>query len=137
MSLSKKQRQEVWNKSKGHCWYCGTVLPEKGWHADHIEPIFRVTEEVPKEDRKNPYVLEVKQTGESEKPELDKVENLVPACAPCNLFKGVYSIEQFRNEISKQVERARKFSVNFRTAERFGLIETKDIYVKFWFEELE
>ena len=41
---------------------------------------------------------------------------------PCNLFKGAFSVEGMRKEITKQVERARAYSVNFRTAERFGLL---------------
>ncbi|MCW4629628.1 MULTISPECIES: HNH endonuclease [Marinomonas] len=135
MALSKRERQAVWNKSGGYCWYCGIELPKKGWHADHIEPIQRLTEAVPREERKNKYVFEVRQTGECHKPHLDHINNMVPACAPCNLFKGCFSVEQFRNEIAQQIDRARRSSVNFRTGERFGLIETNDNPVVFWFEK--
>lgn len=115
MSLTKKQRLQVWNKSRGACWYCGNELPEKGWHADHCEAVYRWPDEMLK-------------------PQNDTLENMVPACAPCNLFKSVFSIEEFRREIALQVKRARKQSVNFRTAERFGLIEVKPVEVVFWFE---
>ncbi|HHR4690493.1 TPA: HNH endonuclease, partial [Salmonella enterica] len=37
MSLTKKQRAELRMKFGGRCAYCGCVLPEKGWHADHVE----------------------------------------------------------------------------------------------------
>lgn len=135
MALTKKQRQQVWDKSNGHCWYCGSKLPDKGWHADHIKPIFRTTEVVPIEERKNRHVFELKQTGECSIPDRDRVENMVPACAPCNLFKGTYSIEGFRKQLEQQVERGRKSSVNFRTAERFGLIAVNSQAVVFWFEQ--
>ena len=69
-----------------------------------------------------------------QKPENDIEENKVPACAPCNLFKSTFSVEEFRQEIQRQVERARKSSVNFRTSERFGLIKEIDKKVTFWFE---
>ena len=70
------------------------------------------------------------------KPENDTIDNIVPACAACNLFKGVFSVEDFRAEILIQTERARKKSVNFRTAERFGLIKETNNNVVFWFERI-
>ena len=117
MALTKKQRRLVFDKSGGRCWYCGTKLPDKGWHADHFEPIYRGAG-----------------SNGDLYPERDTVDNHVPSCAPCNLFKSVFTIEEFRREIELQTERARKQSVNFRTAERFGLIEVKQAPVVFWFE---
>lgn len=127
MALTKKERQLVFDKSEGHCWYCGFELPEKGWHADHVEPIrrfkdMRITDEG------------VEHFDNCDKPHLDTLENMVPACKKCNLFKGVFSVEELRMEISFQVERARNYSVNFRTAERFGLIEIVSKPIQFWFE---
>jgi hypothetical protein len=40
----------------------------------------------------------------------------------------------FRQEVQRQAERARAYSVNFRTAERFGLIQEVVKPVVFWFE---
>lgn len=39
MSLTKKQRAELRMKFGGRCAYCGCELPEKGWHADHVEAV--------------------------------------------------------------------------------------------------
>ncbi|VXB97866.1 conserved hypothetical protein [Exiguobacterium sp. 8A] len=36
-----KKRRAIFEKSGGRCWYCGCRLEEKGWHADHFEPIRR------------------------------------------------------------------------------------------------
>lgn len=116
MALTKKQRKLVFAKSDGRCWYCGCDLPEKGWHADHMDAVYR-------------------QAPGTWKPQNDVIENIVPACAPCNLFKSVFSVEDFRREIAAQIERARKSSVNFRTAERFGLLEVTSAPVVFWFEQ--
>lgn len=133
MALKKKQRQVVWEKSGGRCWYCGCELPERGWHADHFEPVLRQSEivRVPVGNR---FTHKIVPTGEVSWPERDKVANMVPACSACNLFKSAFSVEFFRKEIEAQIERARRSSVNFRTAERFGLIEAKPKPVVFWFE---
>jgi 5-methylcytosine-specific restriction endonuclease McrA len=117
MVLSKKNRQKVYEKSSGFCWYCGCDISVSKWQADHFKPIFRGWDEKPKH------------AGE------DTFENLVPACAKCNNHKKTFSIEDFRREISLQVERARKTSANFRNAERFGMIEVKLEPVVFWFEK--
>lgn len=132
MKLSKKQRQELRMKFGGYCAYCGQLLPEKGWHADHVEAIHRKLEI--DEDARSKGKWKLKQTGESYRPQHDTLENLYPACAPCNLFKSVYDIEEFRRQIAFQAGRALKTSVNFRTAERFGLVQVVERAVVFWFE---
>jgi hypothetical protein len=118
MALNKKQRAELKQKFGGKCAYCGSNLGDT-WHADHVEPIYRGYDTP---------------TGMMN-PHNERFDNYFPACKPCNLFKSVFSVEQFRNEISEQVDRARKYSVNFRTAERFGLIIENKKPVVFWFEE--
>lgn len=131
MKLTKKQRSLLRMKFGGKCAYCGCELPEKGWHADHVKPVYRKLEfgeRQPNGQRK------IVGTGDHWAPENDTFENLVPACAPCNLFKSVFDIEEFRNQISLQAGRALKTSVNFRTAERFGLVQVIEKPVVFWFE---
>ena len=114
MTLTKKERQSIYDKSGGHCWYCGCKLV-KGWHVDHFKPVCRYSEGM-------------------DNPENDVIENMVPACAKCNLFKATFSIEDFRSELELQIERARSYSVNFRTAERFRLVKVINEPVIFWFE---
>lgn len=116
MALTKKQRAQVWGKSGGKCWYCGCDLTTS-WHADHLEPVFR------------------EPAGKTRKPERDNIANIVPACAPCNRLKATCPLELFREEIELQAERARRSSVNFRTAERFGLIKVTTQPIVFWFEK--
>ena len=96
---------------------CGDSLEGKRWHKDHFEPVRRFD-------------------GEPTYPERDHIDNIVPACAPCNLFKSVFDIDELRREIEQQVERARQYSVNFRTAERFGLVQIADAKVEFYFEKM-
>ncbi len=41
MALTRKQRERLRMKFGGRCAYCGCVLPEKGWHADHVQAVLR------------------------------------------------------------------------------------------------
>lgn len=132
MKLSKKQRQELRMKFGGYCAYCGQLLPEKGWHADHVQAVYRVLEQDMEAAKKGLWKL--KATGEHHREYNDTLENLYPSCAPCNLFKTTYTLEGFRKQIGEQVSRARSYSVNFRTAERFGLVQVVERPVVFWFE---
>ncbi|PRI21509.1 HNH endonuclease [Pectobacterium versatile] len=135
MKLSKKQREKLRMKFGGRCAYCGCELPERGWHADHVEAVHRKLEIDEEERAKGRWKL--KQTGESFRPENDTLENMFPACAPCNLFKSVFDLEEFRRQIAFQTGRALKSSVNFRTAERFGQVQITPSPIVFWFEKYQ
>ncbi|ECF5956159.1 HNH endonuclease [Salmonella enterica subsp. salamae] len=135
MALTRKQRERLRMKFGGRCAYCGCVLPEKGWHADHLQAVLRKSERCMKAAEKG--IFRLKTTGEVFRPEADCPENIFPSCAPCNLLKTTYSLEMFRKQVSLQVERGRRSSVNFRTAERFGLISVVNKPVVFWFEQYE
>ncbi|HEY2455195.1 MAG TPA: HNH endonuclease signature motif containing protein [Scandinavium sp.] len=134
--ITKAQRAELRMKFGGRCAYCGCELPEKGWHADHVEPVRRDFEFVRAPAGSVSSVV-ARSTGKVMHPELHAIDNLYPACAPCNLFKSAFSVEMMRKEISKQAERARAYSVNFRTAERFGIVAVIEKPVVFWFEQYQ
>lgn len=136
MRLTKKQRDDLRLKFGGKCAYCGCDLPVKGWHADHVEPVMRLSETI-RDYSNSGYTHKTRHTGEYDYPERNRIDNFYPSCAPCNLFKSTFSIEGFRREISEQVDRARRSSVNFRTAERFGQIIINKSPIKFWYEIYE
>ena len=71
--IKKDERTLIAARTDFCCGYCGIDLGKK-FHIDHVEP-FAVSENC----------------GNS---------NLMAACAPCNLFKSMLSLEQFRREIS-------------------------------------
>ncbi|EAN3713823.1 HNH endonuclease [Salmonella enterica subsp. enterica serovar 4,[5],12:i:-] len=135
MALTRKQRERLRMKFGGRCAYCGCELPEKGWHADHVQAVLRKSERCMKAAEKG--IFRLKSTGDVFRPEADCPENIFPSCAPCNLLKTTYSLEMFRKQVSLQVERGRRSCVNFRTAERFGLISVVNKPVVFWFEQYE
>lgn len=112
------KRDRIKAKTQGRCAYCGCELPENGWHADHIDPIFRGWENRP--DRAG-----------------DDVEsNLFASCRRCNLRKGTLTVDVFRSEITKQGERLRRNVAAFRLAEDYGIVQCVDSPVVFYFEKL-
>jgi len=68
---SGRNRQRIWDKTGGICWYCGKRMqPFVDFVIDHV---------VPKANGgRNSY------------------GNLVPCCDPCNRRKGAKSVEEFR-----------------------------------------
>lgn len=117
LTVSKKQRVAVFEKSNGACWYCGCDLPKR-WHVDHVVPVDRDSL-----GRVGPANMH-----------LHNVDNMVPACAPCNLFKSDMTIELFRDMLGAQIRMVRNYSVKFRNAERFGLVQEIKKPIVFWFE---
>ena len=125
--MTKKQRQIIFEKSGGRCWYCGCELVGR-WHADHFEPLGRVYDLV----RINGKYRWVR-TGEVKNPDADNIDNLVPSCPPCNIEKGIASIEEFRSRLKDKLGLLMN-ETKYRTAKRFGLIQ-ENLEVVFYFEQ--
>jgi len=111
-----KNRQAIYDKSWGVCWYCGDEL-KKGWHADHFFPI-----------RRNP-------DGTCLNPENDNEDNKVPSCPQCNGMKSSMDIEGIRSTIEQFVESLNKYSTQYKFAKKYGLVKETGYMVSFWFEE--
>ena len=126
MNLNKKQRAELKMKYDGHCAYCGVLLGEK-FHLDHIESVRR--------DLKWTENGGLTTTNTMEKPHLDVIENLNPACIPCNLNKSSLPLEAWREQIKRYEQSLVKFHNIFNHAHRFGLVEFTDKPVVFFFEK--
>jgi hypothetical protein len=111
-------RDKLRNLFGGKCAYCGKLL-DKVFHADHVAPIYRGW----------PGEIKPQRAGE------DIFSNLFPSCPRCNIRKGVFTVEEFREEIMLQSERMRRDSSAFRLAEDFGIIKETGNPVVFWFEK--
>jgi hypothetical protein len=119
----------------GKCAYCGVDLPEKGWHADHIEPVLRKIKYVPVEGdyyRSHKAVF----TGEYRFPENHRSDNYFPSCAKCNIEKGGNSLEGFRSGLEQKVRVLRDNSAAFRHLERYGMVAVLKEKIVFYFETL-
>lgn len=101
-----KVRREVLARFGGRCGYYGEV-PSK-LQVDHVRPVVH---------------------GGT-----DDLSNLMPACASCNNYKISVSLELFRTFVQESNRKARERSVNFRFAERYGLVTARDKKVVFLFE---
>lgn len=110
LAIPIKTRELVRDRYQGRCGYCGQ-RPDRVC-IDHIHPV----------------------ASGSRALDVNAIENLMPSCFSCNNYKSVFSLEQFRSEIQQQIARARQHSVNFRIAERYGLIEIKEKSIEFYFE---
>lgn len=109
--LSKQERQEVWNKMRGHCAYCGCELPIEKMQADHIMPLH---------------------LGGA-----DDIENMLPACRSCNHYKSTFTVDKFRSHLSRIHNRLLRDSVAYQVAERFGLVRHMTDEVVFYFEKMK
>ncbi|MBO9598646.1 MAG: HNH endonuclease [Cohnella sp.] len=136
------KRKAIWDKSGGKCWYCGCDLPERGWHADHFEPLGRQPNLKEREYQRNENGRILGWTDTETKrppshPERDHIDNLVPACQSCNTAKGMSSIEGFRRTIGQFLKSLNQYVNQYKFAKRYGLITETEQPVVFWFERRE
>lgn len=123
MRLSKVQRAELKSKFGGRCAYCGYELGER-WHADHLESVQRNWGEFAKEV---PML----------KPENDRLDNLMPSCAPCNISKHSMPLEAWRKWLAGHVDSLNSYHPIYRLAKAYGLVQETDMPVVFYFEKKE
>lgn len=117
--MKKEIRIKVFVKCGGFCAYCGEPITLKSMQVDHIRAkrVFNEGRDIPDYD-------------------VDDMRNLNPSCRECNNLKHWYTVEEFRGIVESQVAKGRRYSVNFRTAERFGMIKVKEEPIVFYFETL-
>lgn len=125
---TKAQREALRAKFDGRCAYCGGDLG-RAMHADHLEPCIRVTRDPWSRPLPADQCYMVK-------PERNTVANMMPACAPCNLHKGGYTLEGWRDIIQRSASIARHATSTFKAGERFGIIAVEEKPVVFYFERL-
>lgn len=107
--IPKKIRKEIWTKYDGHCAYCGREISLKEMQVDHIVPL---------------------SFGRGS----DTPDNMNPACRMCNYYKGAFSVEGFRKELGKIVERLHKVFI-YRLAGQYNLIAETNAPIKFYYED--
>lgn len=123
MAISKNKRSKVRAKADV-CWYCEEDL-EKGWDIDHVIPKSKYSKE------RKCLIVDGKPFTEYG---LNSIENLVPVCRSCNLFKGQLSVEEFRTLIQNQPKILASNRHGYRMASKFGIIKVILKPVVFWFE---
>lgn len=128
MKLTKQQRAELREKFGGLCAYCGCELPDR-WHADHFIPCKRDLE-----SRKvRAGVFRLASVG-SGIPGTNVIENMMPACPPCNISKGAMSLEGWRRWLAGHVNSLNEYHKIYRMAKAYGLVQETGAEVVFHFE---
>ncbi len=111
-------REQVWLKYNKHCAYCGCELPKLAdMQADHINSV---------------YHSEIK-GNETD----NSLDNLLPACKQCNLYKSVLDVDTFRKRLKDTMLKNLQKTFNYRLALKYGLITETDKQIKFYFEQYE
>lgn len=110
-SLTRAEREQVYQKCKGHCAYCGCDLPFEKMQVDHV--------------------VSVAHGG------TDDLNNLLPACRSCNHYKHCSSLDSFRRMLEKMPNVLARDNVTYQIAVRYGLVSPKPHSIKFYFEQEE
>lgn len=147
--MNKADRQKIFDKYGGKCAYCGCEL-QKGWHVDHCSPVHRKTKSIggnfvtkdtglepTGDDFENGNFKQLPRKTVADgmhKPENDTLENMMPSCSSCNLYKHGADLETFRMILTKLTIGLERDEVRYRFAKRYGLIAETNIEVKFYFE---
>lgn len=111
-SPTKEERKLVYQMYDGHCAYCGCKLEPKDMQVDHFNSVYAYD-------------------GESD------IENYMPSCRQCNFYKGVGTIEQFRQNLKETMWEALKKTFQYRMMIKYDLIQENDKDINFYFEEHE
>lgn len=117
-TLTQAQRMAVYEKCQGHCAYCGTEIAYKQMQVDHVTPV--------------EHMHFAKQNGKN----VHDIENMLPACRPCNYIKSSMFLEKFREIIPRWVDTLKRDSVTYRNAVRFGMVVEAPELPQFYFERI-
>lgn len=131
MRLKKAEREQLRLKYEGHCAYCGVLLGDK-WHADHLVAVQR--ELISKRNSDGTWRLD---SGKPLRPENDHLDNMMPACAPCNISKGSNTLEGWRSWIAGHINSLNSYHPIYRLAKAYGLIAETGAPVVFHFEKVQ
>lgn len=129
MRLKKHERQAVFEKYEGHCAYCGCKLDKK-WHADHLKPVIRELEF----DRENGRLKSL--FNKAHQAHNHNLENMMPACAPCNISKSSMDLEVWRKWLEQHVQSLNLYHKIYRMAKAYGLVQETGTKVVFHFEKV-
>ena len=112
-TISKKVREQVYQKYNGHCAYCGKELLYKDFQLDHLLPI----------------------AGWGTEAELECFENYMPTCRRCNHYKRAFSLEKFRKMIEEIPAKLYRDSYIYKIGQDYNLVSAAPKKVIFYFEQ--
>lgn len=106
MENNKSDRLRIWNKTNGHCWYCGRELVlEEGTGDRQCINTFTVD-----------HLIPLSRSGR------DEISNKVPACFRCNKRKANRTLDEYRHNL-EMMEFKEMYGVEFTTDQMIVLKE--------------
>lgn len=124
--IPKSVRLLVYEKCNCRCAYCGCKLEYKDMQVDHVESVY-------KHDYEKHHSYSKTLTDE----EFNSIDNYMPACRACNFYKGTYSLETFRRNLSTMLYENLRKNFNYKLLCKYGLIKEEIKPVEFYFERME
>jgi len=130
MTVLKLKREIVYKKYDGHCAYCGVELNGK-FQVDHCIPKANYVRVVANRLPVVPPHLKHLRISQCH-----DVDNLMPCCASCNMYKSSLDLETFRTEVGMLVQRLNARFTQYKVAKRFGMVREEEtaIPIEFYFE---
>lgn len=117
MALSKKLREQIYQKFGGRCAYCGRAIEYAGMQVDHYYPQCKATF----------YARRFKIDVHAE-------TNLMPTCRRCNHYKRARTPRQFKDLMRTLHERLEAIYI-LKVAVDFGIATLQPFDGRFYFEK--
>lgn len=127
--MTKRQRTQVHSKYGSRCAYCGELVVYSMFQVDHIIPQSLFFAFVKNKFQVPAFLKHLNIE------DVDHIDNLNPACRKCNGFKSSFHLEFFRSELQSQLERAKKYSTNYRFALKYNQVKETPQPIVFYFEK--
>lgn len=124
--ISKETRVAVHGKYGGRCAYCGKEISVRDMQVDHITAYGKSIY------GSNPEEV----SGMIVDGSIDDIGNLMPSCRACNFYKGINTIEEFRERILNTLSHTCISSFQTRLAMQYGMVEYHTWDGIFYFEKV-
>lgn len=129
MALKKEIREKVHLKYGYKCGYCGIEIKYNEMQVDHIIPQNEFITHIKNQWRIPEFLKHLTES------DVNHYDNLMPTCRVCNNWKGVFTIDAFRQEVFEQVKRLNDYSTNYRMAKKYNLVVETVKPIIFYFEK--
>jgi hypothetical protein len=110
-------RKAVYEKYNGHCAYCGAPITQRQMQVDHIKSV---------------HVCKLHGVDNNV---MNSIDNYMPSCRQCNLYKDTLTIEQFREKLISELPSTCQKDFKQVLAIKYGIIKIEKWDGVFYFEK--
>lgn len=115
--INASMRKAVYEKYDGHCAYCGVQITQRQMQIDHMESV---------------YVCGLHGIEDDV---VESIDNYMPSCRQCNLYKDTLTVEKFRDKLKGTLPRTLQANFHQLLAIRYGIIKIEEWDGLFYFEK--